>query len=68
VQVQLGTDVKTLEDTQQEILSKIKKSNRRAGTNVILNILIFAAILAFAGLFAFKFFPQFTEMVNQYIN
>ncbi len=67
VQVQLGTDIKTIDDSQQEILSKLKKSNRRAGTNLVLNILILIAILAFAGMFAFKFYPQFTELINQYL-
>jgi chromosome segregation ATPase len=67
VQVQLGTDIKTLDETQQEVLSKLKKSNRRSATNVVLNILIFIAILAFAGMFAFKFYPEFTDVVNQYM-
>ncbi|MCF6240891.1 MAG: hypothetical protein L3J74_06045 [Bacteroidales bacterium] len=67
VQVQLGKDIKTIDDTQNEVLKKLKKSNRKANVNIFINILIFIVVLFIALKLSLDYFPQIEELVNQYI-
>jgi len=68
VQVQLKTDIQTIDTTEQEVLKKIKKANRRAGTNVILNILILAVVVAIGIEVMFHYFPEMLDTIKQYTN
>jgi F0F1-type ATP synthase membrane subunit b/b' len=67
VQVQLGTDIKTIDETQNEVLKKLKKSNRKANVNIFFNVLIFIVVLYIALKFSFDYFPQLKTLMDQYI-
>lgn len=68
VQVQLKTDIQTIDTTEQEVLKKIKKANRRAGTNVILNLLILAVVVAVGLEVMLHYFPEMMETIKQFTN
>lgn len=67
VQVQLGTDIKTIDETQNEVLKKLKKSNRKANVNIFFNILTFVVVLYIALKFSFDYFPQLKEVMELFI-
>lgn len=64
VQVQLKNDIQTVDETEQEILKKLKKSNRRSGINMILNILILVSILGVGFEVMLNYFPEMLEMMK----
>ncbi len=67
VQVQLGNDIKTIDETQSEVLKKLKKSNRKANVNIFFNVLIFIVVLFLALKLSLDYFPQLQELINEYV-
>ena len=65
VQIQLKDDIQAVDETEQEILKKIKKQSRRSGISLTLNILIFIIVLAVGLEVMFHYFPEMMEMMKQ---
>ncbi|MEN8118954.1 MAG: hypothetical protein ABFS35_01320 [Bacteroidota bacterium] len=68
VQIQLNNDIQSVDETEQEILAKLKKQNRRSGISLIFNILIFIIVLGVGLEVMFHYFPEMLEMMKQYTN
>lgn len=68
VQIQLNNDIQAVDETEQEILKKIKKQSRRSGINLIFTILIFIIVLGVGLEVMFHYFPEMMEMMKQYSN
>ena len=68
VQVQLKNDIQSVDETEQEILKKLKKQNRRSGINLILNVLIFITVLGIGIELVFNYSPAIKEFIKQFAN
>ncbi|RLD68473.1 MAG: hypothetical protein DRI95_02920 [Bacteroidetes bacterium] len=68
VQIQLKNDIEAVDDTEQEILKKLKKQSRRSGISLVLNILIFIIVLGVGIEVMFHYFPEIMEMMKEYTN
>ena len=68
VQIQLKNDIEEVDETEQEILKKLKKQSRRSGISLILNILILIIVLGVGIEVMFHYFPEMMEMMKQYTN
>ncbi len=66
VQVQLKTDIQSVDETEQEVLKKLKKENRRSGINLTLNILIFIIVLVVGLEVLLHYFPDMMEMMKEF--
>jgi len=66
VQVQLKNDIQAVDETEQEILKKLKKQNRRSGINLIFTILIFIVVLGVGLEVMLNYFPEMMEMMKEF--